>query len=136
MQPSIFTKIINGEIPAYKIYEDDKTIVILDIHPVKPGHLLVIPKVQIDHFENLPDDYYQAVWATVKIMARHLKQVLGHQWINVSIVGTDVPHTHVHLIPFDKSAELRTNIDLNGRPDEAALALMAAKLMIKEPINE
>ena len=60
MEPSIFTKIINGEIPCQKIYEDEKTIAFLDIHPVQPGHTLVVPKIQIDHIEDLTDDYYLA----------------------------------------------------------------------------
>lgn len=133
MQPSIFSKIINGEIPAYKIYEDQKTVAILDIHPVNPGHVLVIPKMQIEHFEDLPDDYYQAVWSTVKTVAKHQRQVLGRPWIGVSVVGTEVPHAHVHLIPFDQSAELRSPVDLNGPADEPALEAMAEKLAIKEP---
>jgi histidine triad (HIT) family protein len=132
MEPSIFTKIINGEIPAYKIYEDEKTIAILDIHPVHPGHVLVIPKLQIDHFEDLPDDIYYAVWSTVKKIALHQRKILGRQRIGISIVGTDVAHAHVHLIPFDKSLELRADIDLTGKPDQAALTAMASRLTYKD----
>jgi len=127
-EPSIFTRIINGEIPASKIYEDEKTIAILDIHPVQPGHVLVIPKRQINHFEDLPDDLYHAVWDTVKKVARHQKKILGRNRIGVNIVGTDVPHAHVHLIPFDKSDELHVDLDLSAEPDFAALNDIAQKL--------
>jgi histidine triad (HIT) family protein len=130
MEPSIFTKIIKGEVPCYKLYEDDKTIAFLDIHPVQPGHTLVVPKVQIDHFEDLPDDYYDALWAAVKKVAKRL-QILHRGRIGVSIVGTDVSHAHVHLIPFDTTSELRTKIDLTGEPDYQKLAEMAKKLEIK-----
>jgi histidine triad (HIT) family protein len=128
MQPSIFTRIIKGEIPSHKIYEDDKTIAILDIHPVQPGHVLVIAKQQIDHFEDLPDELYQAVWATVKKVAHRQRDILGRSRVGVSIVGTDVPHAHVHLIPFDKSSELHTKVDMDAEPDNQALADMSAKL--------
>ena len=132
MQPSIFTRIIRGEVPCFKIYEDDKTIAILDIHPVRPGHILVITKKQIDHFEDLPDEDYQALWTAVKKIARHQKSVLGSQRIGVSIVGTDIPHAHVHLIPFEKSQELRAVIDLSRQPDKVALAAMAKQLAFKD----
>ncbi len=127
-EPSIFTRIINGEIPSHKIYEDDNTIAILDIHPVQPGHVLVVSKRQIDHFEDLPDDLYHAVWATVKKVARHQNEVLGRGRIGVSVVGTDVPHAHVHLIPFDKSSQLHVVLDLSAEPDNVALAAMAQRL--------
>ncbi|HUD03213.1 MAG TPA: HIT family protein [Patescibacteria group bacterium] len=136
MEPSIFTKIINGEVPCHKIYEDEKTIAILDIHPVQPGHVLVIPKLQIDHFEDLPDDIYQAVWATVKLVAHQQKKVLGRSRIAVSIVGTDVPHAHVHLMPFDETKDIHRIIDLTGEPDYVALASMAERLAIKDKTDE
>jgi histidine triad (HIT) family protein len=132
MEPSIFTRIINGEIPCYKIYEDEKTIAILDIHPVKPGHVLVIAKQQIDHLEDLPNDIYQAVWATAKKVALRQRDVLSRKRIGISVVGTDVPHAHVHLIPFDESKELRLEVDLTSEPDQATLADMAHRLAFEE----
>jgi len=132
MKPSIFTRIIRGEIPAYKIYEDEKTLVILDIHPVQPGHVLVIPKKQIVYFEDMPDDIYQAVWATVKLVARHQKKILGKKYVGVSVVGTDVPHVHVHLIPFDESKEMHTKIDLTKKPNHPALSAMVQRLALKD----
>lgn len=133
MEPSIFTKIINGEIPCQKIYEDERTIAFLDIHPVQPGHTLVVPKIQIDHIEDLTDDYYLALWITVKKVANQLK-ALGRERIGISVVGTDVPHAHVHLIPFDKTSEFKNEVNLGSEPDYAALAEMAKKLEIKGEI--
>ena len=127
METSIFTKIINGDIPCYKIYEDENTVAFLDIHPVQPGHTLVVPKVQIDHFEDLPDKDYQALWVAVKKVAEYL-HVLERARIGVSVVGSDVPHAHVHLIPFDSSSELRVELDLTAKPDHTALQKIAKRI--------
>lgn len=127
MADSIFTKIIKGEIKANKIYEDEKTLAILDIHPAKPGHTLIITKTQVDKFTDLEDEEYMALWATVKTVSKRLLSVLKTDRIRVSIVGTDVPHVHVHLIPFnehDKSG----NQEQTTKPNHAALAEMANKL--------
>ena len=99
---SIFTKIINGEIPCYKIYEDDHTLAFLDIHPDTPGHTLVIPKVEVDKIYDLDDTDYQALMASVKKISRHMEQALGAR-ILWKVVGTDVPHAHVHLTPYDET---------------------------------
>ena len=128
MNPSIFTKIINGEIPAYKIYEDDTTLAFLDIHPVQPGHVLVIPKEEIEFVWDLPDELYQAVMATTKKVALHMRETLEATYISERIVGIDVPHAHVQLIPFTDSAELRIRPDMNAEPDHAALSEMYERL--------
>lgn len=101
---SIFTRIINGEIPSYKIYEDEKTYAFLDIHPETPGHTLVVPKLECDKIYELPDEDYQALMATVKKLSLHMEKVLGVRTL-WKVVGTDVPHAHVHLMPFDESWE-------------------------------
>lgn len=130
MEQSIFTKIINGEIPCNKIYEDDDVIAFLDIHPVQPGHVLVVPKIQVDHFEDLPENEYIKLWLCVKKIAQHLK-ILGRDRIGIIIDGTGVPHAHIHLIPFDKTAELINLADMSVEPDYKALEEMALKLEIK-----
>ncbi|HEX6258738.1 MAG TPA: HIT domain-containing protein [Candidatus Saccharimonadales bacterium] len=107
MQDSIFTKIIKGEIPSYKLYEDDKTIAFLDIHPTRLGHTLVVPKKQIDQYIELPDEDYVAMWTTVKKVARVLRDKLGKERVGIIIKGVDVPHAHVHLIPFDDGESLK-----------------------------
>ena len=99
---SIFTQIIKGEIPCYKIYEDDKTFAFLDIHPETKGHTLVIPKKEVDKIYDLPDDDYQALMATVKKLSKHMEEKLGKRTL-WKVVGTDVPHAHVHLEPYDET---------------------------------
>jgi len=128
MEDSIFTKIIKGEIPSHKIYEDDATFAFLDIHPVTPGHTLVIPKKQVEFLWDLDTEDYQAVMATAKHIALHLRDALKVPYIGVKVVGTDVPHTHVHLIPFRSSHEFHAEVDLTADPDHAALAAIAEKL--------
>jgi histidine triad (HIT) family protein len=128
MQDSIFTKIIKGEIPCHKVYEDDKTLAFLDIHPVQPGHTLVIPKNQVEFIWDLQDEDYQAVQATAKRVANRLKSVLGVPYAGAQIVGVDVPHAHIHLIPFSTVAEFRHTPDMSAEPDHAALADLAEKL--------
>lgn len=128
MADSIFTKIIKGEIPCHKIYEDDQTLAFLDIHPVQPGHILVIPKKQIEFVWDLPLDDYQAVMATTKKVALRMREVLAKPYISSRIVGVDVPHAHVQLIPFSVPEELRKRQDMEAEPDHATLAALAKKL--------
>lgn len=130
MQESIFTKIINGDIPCHKIYEDDLTLAFLDIHPVQPGHALVVPKKQIEFVWDLPDTDYQAVMATTKKVALRLREVLGVAYVGERIIGVDVPHAHVQIIPFNTVAEYKTPQDMTSQPDHGALAAMAEKLRI------
>ena len=100
--PSIFTQIIRGEIPCYKIYEDDKTFAFLDIHPETPGHTLVIPKNEVDKIYDLPDEDYEALMKTVKKLSKHYENTLGARTL-WKVIGTDVPHAHVHLMPYDET---------------------------------
>lgn len=128
MQDSIFTKIINGEIPSHKVYEDDKTLAFMDIYPVAEGHVLVIPKVQVEFVWDLDDEYYHAVMDTSRKVAKRLREVLSKPYVGEKIVGTDVPHAHVQLIPFDHPAELHGHQDMNVEPDHASLAALAEKI--------
>ncbi len=97
---NVFSKIIRGEIPCYKIYEDDKNLAFLDIAPESKGHTLVIPKVDVDKVYELEDADYDALFHAVKKIAKHMEEVLGTRII-IKVVGTDVPHAHVHLMPLD-----------------------------------
>lgn len=128
MADSIFTKIIKGEIPCHKVYEDDKTLAFLDIHPKQPGHTLVIPKKQVEFVWDLEDADYQAVMETVKKVALRLRAVLGRPYVGELVIGIDVPHAHVHVYPFSTVAESRYIPDLTAEPDHAALTAMAQKL--------
>ena len=112
---SIFTKIIQGEIPCYKIYEDDKTIAFLDIHPETKGHTLVVPKNEVDKIYELPEEDYLALMNTVKKLSVHMEKVLGTRTL-WKVIGTDVPHAHVHLLPYDETWKHGRTLDLT--PEE------------------
>ena len=127
-QYSVFSKIVRGEITCYKVYEDELTMAFLDIHPVQPGHTLVVSKKQVEFVWDLDDVTYQAVMATTRKVAQRLKEVMGTPFVGEEVVGVDVPHAHVHLIPFSTSQEFRRIPDMNAEPDHAALADLAAKL--------
>lgn len=122
---SVFSKIIAGEIPSYKVYEDDKVFAFLDINPVTRGHVLVVPKVEVDKFYEISDEDYVAVFKAVKKLAANMDKVLG-QRIFVKIIGTDVPHAHVHLIP--QSEEYVSGQTLKLEPGE--MVEIAGKLRI------
>ncbi|MFZ1301920.1 MAG: HIT domain-containing protein [Candidatus Microsaccharimonas sp.] len=127
MEDSIFTKIIKGEIPAHKVYEDEKTLAFLNIYPSVPGHTLVIPKVQVQFLWDLDDNDYVAVTTTAKKVALRLKEVLGTPYIGEKVVGVDIPHAHIHLVPFTEPSEYNAH-ETTAEPDHAALAALAEKL--------
>lgn len=118
---------VKGEIPCYKIYEDDKTLAFLDIHPKQPGHTLVIPKKQVEFVWDLADEDYQAVMKTTKKVALRIRTVLGRHYVGEQIIGEEVPHAHVHLFPFDTIEEFLSGPD-PSEPDHDALAKMAKQL--------
>ena len=129
MADSIFTKIINGEIPAHKIYEDEDVLAFLDIHPIVPGHTLIVPKKQVEFIWDMEPEDYQKLTLAVRKVALHLRAVLSVSYVGEKVVGTDVPHAHVHLIPFDKDAEYnRGPREAESEPDHGALAAIAEKL--------
>lgn len=128
MTDSIFTKIIRGDIPCHKVYEDDKTFAFLDIHPLHEGHTLVIPKNQVEFVWDLPEEDYRAVMATSKKVAIRLREVLPYSYIAERVIGIDVPHAHVHLIPFDTADQLQQPQRFDSEADHVTLAEIAAKL--------
>lgn len=128
MSDSLFTKIIKGEIPCHKMYEDDQTFAFLDIHPIQPGHTLVVPKKQVEFLWDLDDESYQALMASVKKVAKRLKEALGVPYVGLQVIGVDVPHAHVHVIPFSTTEEFRTKPDMSNEPNHKALAVLAARL--------
>lgn len=121
---SIFSKIIAGEIPCYKIYEDEKTLAFLDIHPETPGHTLVIPKVEVDKLYDLEMEDYLAVMKTVRLLAKRMEKVLGARTL-MKVIGTDVPHAHVHLVSFDPNYKYGQVVEMT----ESEMKEMQAKLM-------
>lgn len=130
MEDSIFTKIIKGEIPSHKIYEDESVYAFLDIHPITKGHTLVIPKKQVQFVWDLEDADYEALMAGVRKIALHLRKTLGVPLVGEQVIGTDVPHAHVHLIPFTTAEEFHRHPDLTADPDYEALAATASLLSL------
>ena len=127
MQDSIFTKIIRGELPSHKVYEDDQTLAFLSIYPSVPGHTLVIPKTQVESVWDLSDEDYVAIMNTTKKVALRLRDVLGTERVGEKVIGLDVPHAHVHLIPFTDPKDYYA-FETKDEPDHEALADMAQKL--------
>ncbi|MDB5177210.1 MAG: hypothetical protein JWN75_878 [Candidatus Saccharibacteria bacterium] len=128
MTDSIFTKIINGQIPSHKVYEDENTFAFLDIHPVTPGHTLVIPKKQVEFLWDMDDDDYQTLLLTTKRIAAHIRDVLQVPYVGVQVEGVEVPHVHIKLIPFTDAAEFHQHPDDTLEPNHTLLAAMAEKL--------
>jgi histidine triad (HIT) family protein len=126
---SVFTKIINGELPAHRLYDDDRCTVILDIRPVQPGHCLVIPKKQIEFIWDLDDDLYRHLWEVARKTARHMRETLQVNRVGVIIDGEAVPHVHIQLIPANGPHDLDAPRPV-GEPDHIALRAMADKLRI------
>lgn len=96
---SVFTKIISGELPSYKIYEDEKTISILSIEPVNLGHTLVIPKLEVNHWFEVPADIYTQCGLNAQRIARAIQEATGCPRVGTMVAGFEVPHYHLHLIP-------------------------------------
>jgi histidine triad (HIT) family protein len=128
MEDSIFTKLIKGEIPAHKVYEDERVLAFLDIHPKTDGHTLVIPKKQVEFVWDLSDEDYAAVMAAVRKVADRIKAVLDHKYVGMTVFGMDVPHAHIHVFGFNTPEEHRRIPDQDKEPDHEALALIAKKL--------
>ena len=103
---SIFTKIVNGEIPSYKIYEDERFLVFLDAFPLAKGHTLVIPKQEIDYLFDLDDTLYQDMLMLAKKISVALKEAIPCKRIGVAVLGLEVPHAHIHLIPMNSEADV------------------------------
>lgn len=103
---SIFTKIINGEIPSYKIAEDNSFYAMLDINPNAKGHTLCIPKKEVDQLFDLDEETYHGLFAFSKKVAVAIKKTIDCERVGVSVVGLEVPHVHVHLIPLNEMKEI------------------------------
>lgn len=125
---TIFSKIISGEIPSHKIYEDERTFAFLDIYPIQPGHVLIVPKVEVDKLEDLEDADYDAVMQTTRRVMHRVREVLGAERACLKVEGFDVPHAHIHVIPCNTAKEFYNHPDRSAEPDHAALVTIAARL--------
>lgn len=103
---TIFSKIINGEIPCYKVAEDEQFLAFLDVNPIAKGHVLVVPKKEVDYIFDLDDDTTAALYVFAKKVAKGIKKVVPCVKVGVAVVGLEVPHAHVHLVPMNSIADL------------------------------
>ena len=133
MPNSLFTKIINGEIPCQKIHETDNVLAFLDIRPINAGHTLIVPKVEVDHLWELDDDIYAEVMLVTKQVASRIREVLQPVRVGMLLEGFQVPHAHVHAYPLYDAMEstFLDYFDRNKRddfPSSDELDAMAKKL--------
>ena len=103
---TIFSKIIAGEIPCYKIAENEKFFSFLDIFPLTEGHTLVIPKIEVDKFFDVPDDYLSEMLLFAKPIAKAIEKAFDCNRCGISVIGLEVPHAHMHLVPINSSNDL------------------------------
>jgi len=103
---SIFTRIINGEIPCYKVAEDDRFIAFLDVRPLKPGHTLVVPKKEVDYIFDLDEETLAGMIVFARRVALAMKEVIDCRRIGVAVLGLEVPHAHIHLIPLTRETDM------------------------------
>lgn len=124
---TIFSRIAAGEIPSYKVAENDRYFAFLDINPVHPGHVLVIPKKEVDYIFDMTDDEYTGLMLFAKRVAKALKKAMPCTKVGVTVIGLDVPHTHVHLVPMDKGGDMNFCAPKLTLPDEQ-MKEIAAKI--------
>jgi len=124
---SIFSKIVNGEIPCYKISENEKFLAFLDVAPLVHGHILVIPKKEIDYIFDIPDTDLAEMIVFAKHVAKAQKQAIICKRIGIAVIGLEVPHAHIHLVPMNTSNDVNfTQPKL--KPSEDELSLIAEKI--------
>lgn len=116
---SVFSKIISGEIPCNKIAESEKFIAFLDIEPLVTGHVLVVPKIEVNKIFDVPDDYLAAMLVFAKPIAHAIEKAFNCKRCGISVIGLEVPHAHMHLIPINSANDLNfTRPKLNPSPAE------------------
>mgnify|MGYP006215616749 FL=1 len=103
---SIFSKIVSGDIPSYKVAEDDNHLAFLDIFPLAKGHVLVIPKKETDYIFDLASEDYLALWKFAQKLAKAMDKVITCERIGVAVIGLEVPHAHIHLVPLNNVSDI------------------------------
>ena len=124
---SVFTQIVNGDIPCHKILEDERYLAFLDINPVRPGHTLVITKREIDYVFDLEDNFFSGLMVFSKRVGVAIKKATHCQRVGVVVAGYEVPHVHVHLIPTNDMSDF--NFTLARRADQSELIMMMTKIL-------
>ena len=124
---SIFTRIIQGEIPCHKVAENDRFLAFLDISPLREGHTLVVPKLEVDRFFDLPVDLMAEIMPFAQEVAIRIRQAVPCDRVGVAVIGLEVPHAHVHLIPIDRMADMDFTRD-KLKLTQAELAAIAERI--------
>ncbi len=127
---SVFTKIINGEIPGNFVWDDEFCIAIMTIQPVREGHVLVIPKQQIDHWDDLPDELASHLMLIAKKIAKAVKQTFPSERVGLLIAGLEVPHTHLHVLPIDSMNDFDLSSLEFANTEDLAMNAEKIKLVI------
>ena len=125
---TLFNKIISGEIPAHKVAETSEYLAFLDINPLREGHVLVIPKIDVDYIFDLDDDVYAGLMIFAKIIAKAIKKAIPCTKVGVTIIGLEVPHAHIHLIPIDGIADMDFS-QPKLKPTEKELSEVALRIL-------
>lgn len=125
--PSIFSRIVSGEIPCHKIAETDEFLAFLDVMPLVQGHVLVIPKKEIDYIFDLDTETYKSLWEFAREVAKGLKQAIPCKRIGIAVIGLEVPHAHIHLVPMNEVGDINfTRPKL--KPSQEELSEIAEKI--------
>ena len=130
---TIFSRIVAGEIPCYKVAEDDQFLAFLDIQPLKPGHTLVIPKKEVDYIFDIDDALLGEMMVFAKKVAHAVRAVVPCSWIGVSVIGLEVPHAHIHLIPIESVADInfsKSKMQLSPEEMKELSAQIAARVVL------
>jgi histidine triad (HIT) family protein len=128
---TLFTKIINGEIPSYRVYEDEHYFAFLDINPLAKGHTLVIPKVETDYLFDLEDDLLGGMMVAAKKVARAIDKTIDCKRVGVAVLGLEVPHAHIHLVPLNSLYDIefsRPKLKLSREEFEEIAARISAAI--------
>ena len=125
---SIFTKIIAGEIPSYKIAESDRFYAFLDIFPCADGHVLVVPKQETDKLFDLPAEYLDGILTFAQPIAKAIERAFGYQRVNIMTVGFEVPHAHIHLLPMNGMADMQI-LSRKTKPSPEHLKMVQEKIV-------
>ena len=123
---SIFTRIINGEIPAHVVAENDQFLAFLDVFPIAKGHTLVIPKIETDYIFNLEDKAYQDLWLFAKNVGKKVEKVIPCERIGIAVIGLEVAHAHIHLVPINDIGDINFSKPKLKFPDEEMASIAAS----------
>jgi histidine triad (HIT) family protein len=131
--PSVFSKIVAGEIPCHKVYEDERHIAFLDIKPVQPGHTLVVPKREVAYLFDMDPAEYDALWKAVREVERGVRRATQARRVVVTVVGWEVPHVHVHLIPTQRIEDFGLPAKMDPTSEQLTKTALAIRQALSAP---